>query len=74
MIVSYNNDLPYNGRRYHVENRVIADHKGRKICACMNNTEFVGVVRCAGKALRGKTNKPIIQTLLKKGAEALKLC
>ena len=74
MILSFNTDLPHEGKRYNVENRVIADHKGRKICACMNNKDFVGVVRCAGKALRGKSNKALIQSLLRKAAEGLKVC
>lgn len=74
MIVCYDSEILHNGCRYIAENRVIADSKGRKVAHCMNNTRYVGVVRRAGKALRGRKNADLVQTILRKAAEGLKVC
>ena len=74
MITYYNTEILHEQHRYIAENRVITDHKGHKVAHCMNNTKYVGVVRRAGKALRGRKNIDLIQTILKKAAEGLKVC
>ena len=74
MIVPYNSEILHNNTRYIAENRVITDSRGRKIAHCMNNTRYVGVVRRAGRALRGRKNADLVQTILRKAAEGLKVC
>jgi len=74
MIIYFNSEILHNGSRFIAENRVIADSRGRKIAHCMNNTAYVGIVRRAGRALRGRKNADLIQTILRKAAEGLKVC
>ena len=71
MIVPFDTDLPYGGKRYLVENRVITDSKGKKLYPCMAKDKYIGTVYCGGRTLRGKKNESLIQQLLQKAAEAL---